>query len=271
MFEHLYKNAAAQPREGDYVFHKGLLYCGQCNQARECLIEYPAGSGTLIKKPILCQCEIQTEDKHLKRKMNEESDARVNHLRRQGVTDEAYSLQRFETDDHRNPRITRLCMRYVEKWEQMKEKSFGITFTGAVGGGKSFYACCIANALIDKGVSVLVTRLSDLVRNRIQDKTPIINLRKFELIVLDDIGVEGTTQTAYNIVDDIYRAYIPLIVTTNLSISQLEVSNPIEKKRIYDRILQRACIPIKVDVTISRLDIARKNAQDAYNILNEEI
>lgn len=151
----------------------------------------------------------------------------------------------------------------------MQENCFGITFTGAVGGGKSFYACCIANALIDWGVKVLVTRLSDLVRNRIQNND-FVNLSDFELIVLDDVGIEGATQTAYNIVDDIYRANIPLIVTTNLSLSQLKESTSIEKQRIYDRILQRASYPIKVDVTISRLDIARKNAKNTQDILNEE-
>ncbi|MBQ9679847.1 MAG: ATP-binding protein [Ruminococcus sp.] len=152
----------------------------------------------------------------------------------------------------------------------MQERCYGITFTGPVGGGKSFYACCIANALIDRGVKVLVTRLSDLVRNRVQDKSAVMDLHDYELIVLDDIGVESATQTAYNIIDDIYRARIPLIITTNLSLSQLKESNSIEKQRIYDRILQRASYPIKVEITISRLDIARKNAKDTQDILNEE-
>ena len=39
----------------------------------------------------------------------------------------------------------------------MRDKNVGMLFYGDVGTGKSFYACCIANALLDKGVSVLVT------------------------------------------------------------------------------------------------------------------
>lgn len=268
MFEQLYKNAAAQPREGDYVNSDGLLYCGRCRQAKECYIE--AGSGQRIKKPVPCQCDIEEEEKYRRCKQQQDFQDRVLELRRQGITDEAYALQRFENDDHRNPNVTEQCLKFVNKWEQMKENCFGLTFTGAVGGGKSFYACCIANHLIDKGVSVLVTRLSDLVKNRVQDRVPAINLRDFELIVLDDIGVEGATQTAYNIIDDIYRANIPLIVTTNLSLSQMKESQTVDKQRIFDRILQRACIPIKVDVTVSRLDIARKNAREANRILNSD-
>lgn len=272
MFEHLqlYKNAPAKPREGDFKNNQGLLFCGKCRQARECFIEYPKGSGKNIIKTIPCQCDIEDEEEYRRRKSLEAFQERVTELRRQGVTDEAYTLQRFENDDGRNLEVTEKCMRYVQKWNTMQERRYGITFTGAVGGGKSFYACCIANALIDRGVKVLVTRLSDLVRNRVQDKSAVIDLHDFELIVLDDIGVEGATQTAYNIIDDIYRANIPLIVTTNLSLSQLKESNPIEKQRIYDRILQRACYPIKVDVTVSRLDTARKNAREAQDILDDK-
>ena len=268
MFGQLYKNASAIPRDGDFVNSQGLLICGKCRQARETFIKYPPGSGNYIKKPITCQCDIEDEEEYQRNRKLESFQERVAELRRQGITDEAYALQRFETDDNRNQSVTKQCRRYVECWEQMKENCYGITFTGAVGGGKSFYACCIANALIDRGMKVLVTRLSDLVRNRLDHDNSTINWRDFELIVLDDIGVEGATQTAYSIVDDIYRANIPLIVTTNLSLSQLKGTQDMDKQRIYDRILQRACVPIKVDVSVTRLDIAKRNAAAAQAILD---
>ncbi len=270
MLEQIYKNARAIPREGDYTDDQGMCLCGKCGKPRECFIEYPTGSRKGIIKAIPCQCEIEKEERYLQRRSLEKLQDRVVELRKQGITDKAYTYHRFENDDGRNLDVTEKCKQYVKKWDIMRERCFGITFMGSVGGGKSFYACCIANALIDRGVKVLVTRLSDLVRNRVQNND-FVDLSDFDLIVLDDIGVEGATQTAYNIVDDIYRANIPLIVTTNLSLSQLKESTSIEKHRIYDRIIQRACIPVKVDVKISRLDIARQNAQDAYNILSEEV
>lgn len=69
---------------------------------------------------------------------------------------------------------------------------------------------------------MLVSRLSDLVKNRINKDSQEINLKIFDLIVVDDIGTENSTQTAYNIIDDIYRYNIPLIVTTNLAPSELK-------------------------------------------------
>lgn len=270
MFGQLCKNASAVPRDGDFINHQGLLVCAKCRQAREAFIEYPASSGNYIKKPITCQCDIEDEEEYQRNKKLKSFQERVAELRKQGITDEAYAQQRFEADDNRNPSVTKKCRCYVERWEKMKENCYGITFTGAVGGGKSFYACCIANALIDRGVKVIVTRLSDLVRNRVDRDNPTINLRDFELIVLDDIGVEGATQTAYNIIDDIYRANIPLMVTTNLSLSQLKGTQDMDKQRIYDRILQRACVPIKVDVSVTRLDLAKRNAAAAQAILDTD-
>lgn len=269
MLEQIYKNARAIPREGDYTDDQDMCLCGKCGKPRECFIEHPAGIRKGIIKAVPCQCEIEEEERYQQRRSLEKFQDRVVELRRHGITDKAYTYQRFENDDGRNYVVTKKCKQYVSKWQTMKKHCYGITFTGAVGGGKSFFACCIANALIDQGVRVLVTRLSDLVRNRVQDKYAVVDFHDFDLIVLDDIGVEGATQTAYNIIDDIYRANIPLIVTTNMSLDQLKESTTIEKQRIYDRILQRASYPIKVDVTISRLEIARKNAKDIQDILNE--
>ena len=141
-------------------------------------------------------------------------------------------------------------------------------FYGGTGGGKSFYACCIAKALLKSGVRVLVSRLSDLVKNQVNNDAPIVNLDSFDLVILDDLGVEKATQTAYNIVDDIYRKEIPLIVTTNLSPAELKNPDSLEKERIYSRVLEMCCITKKTDVKISRLEIARAKSKQALNDLN---
>ena len=82
------------------------------------------------------------------------------------------------------------------------------------------------------------------------------------------MGVEKATQTAYNIVDDIYRKAIPLIVTTNLSPAELKNPDSLEKDRIYSRVLEMCCITKKTDVNISRLEIARAKSKQALNDLN---
>ena len=49
----------------------------------------------------------------------------------------------------------KLAHNYVDNWEKMKSNSSGLLLWGDVGTGKSFFAGCIANALLEKGVPVL--------------------------------------------------------------------------------------------------------------------
>ena len=115
---------------------------------------------------------------------------------------------------------------------------------------------------------MLVSRLSDLVKNQVNNDAPVVNLDSFDLVILDDLGVEKATQTAYNIVDDIYRKAIPLIVTTNLSPAELKNPDSLEKDRIYSRVLEMCCITKKTDVKVSRLEIARTKSKQANMDLN---
>ena len=254
-------------KEGDYV-KDGILYCVKCNQPKQCVKEFPTGSGIMRKFPITCQCDIDEENVFQKRMRRQEWDDYINQLYKQGLTDKAYLTNTFENDDNRNPEITYFCQKYVLSWDKQKGHNNGVLFYGGTGGGKSFFACCIANALLKSGVRVFVSRLSDLVKSQIKNDTPDVNLKSFDLIVLDDLGVEKATQTAYNIVDDIYRSGIPLIVTTNLMPAELKNPDSLEKERIYSRIIEMCCIVQNVDVKINRLQIAKSKNKQALNDLN---
>ena len=52
-----------------------------------------------------------------------------------------------------------------------------------------------------------------------------------------------------------------MIITTNLPLAQLKQETKIEKKRIYDRILER-CIPVKIDGVSRREAMANDNIAD---------
>lgn len=249
------------------VDKQGFLICPKCKQRKETELEYPVGSGKKRKFPIACNCVIKEQLEFEQRQARMRFEDRLKKLYECGLSDEAYRKNTFDNDDNRCKELTLLCKKYVENWDKLKEENCGILFYGDTGGGKSFYSCCIANALIQKGVRVLVSRLSDLVRNRVDESIKPLDVKSFDLIVLDDIGVENYTQTAYNIIDDIYRSAIPLIVTTNLTPSMLKSSDDLEKKRILDRVLEMCCITRKVDVTKSRLDIAKKKREKALSIL----
>ena len=61
----------------------------------------------------------------------------------------------------------------------------------------------------------------------------------------------------FSVIDRRYRSGRPLIVTTNLPIKQLKEETNIEKKRIYDRILEM-CVPLYVGGSSYRSDIAHE-------------
>lgn len=253
--------------EGDYRDKQGFLVCCKCHKRKETEIEFPKGSKRIKRVGIMCDCDKEEELRLKQEKAREQHENMLKSLYAQGLTDQAYRKNTFDKDDNRNPDVTLLCKQYVSNFEELKKEGYGIIFYGDTGGGKSFYSCCIANALIHKGVRVLVSRLSDLVKNRIHSTTAPINVKNFELIVLDDIGAENYTPTAYNIIDDIYRSNIPLIVTTNLAPSMMKTPKTIEQKRIYDRVIEKCCITKRVDVHKSRLDMSRKNKEQAMAIM----
>ena len=99
----------------------------------------------------------------------------------------------------------------------------------------------------------------------LEDKTEYINaLAKYELLILDDLGTERSSEYAlgivFSVIDRRYRSGRPLIVTTNLPIKQLKEETNIEKKRIYDRILEM-CVPLYVGGSSYRSDIAHEKIE----------
>lgn len=265
----LAKQSEGYAKPGDYTNSEGVLICGKCGEPRTSIKEFPPGSGQKKAFPIICRCDEEEERQYKERLAEQKRKDRVKLLRRSGIYDTAYSDYTFANDDGRNPVLTKKCKKYVEHWEEMADLKCGIVLYGDVGGGKSFFAGCIVNALLDKGVPALITRLSYLVNNRIDKNTPSINLNQFSLIALDDIGAENASQTAFDIVNDIYLMKIPILLTTNLRLSEMKNPEGIERERIYNRLLERAGEKWVVPVVKSRIDSSRELDRKAKEILSK--
>lgn len=269
MFDKIISNAIEKSNEGikkNTYLKDGLLYCSKCNepkQAKKIILGKEKTVG------ITCKCDEQQEKQRQKELQDNIFWESVKRNKEIGITDKAYLSNTFENDDNRNPDISSLCNKYVKAFDKMKENNYGILFYGDVGTGKSFYACCIGNKLLNEGKKVLITSLGRLAKNRLDKTTLTTDLSKFDLIIIDDLGVENdSTATVYNIVDDIYRFGINLIVTTNLSPEQLKNPTDLNKKRVYDRICEMCCTCTQfVPITITRLDKAKSKRQDMLDIL----
>jgi len=175
---------------------------------------------------------------------------RLNMLKSMCFQDTALYGWTFENDNGRNPLISK-AKSYVDKWSDMLSKNIGLLLWGEVGTGKSYFAACIANALVENCASVKMTNFSTILNDLFyeSDKNKYIDrLNNHSLLIIDDLGIERDTEYAleqvYNIIDARYKSNKPLIVTTNLSITELK--NPLDTahKRIYDRVLEM-CVPVK--------------------------
>lgn len=259
-------------KEGDYIDSDGYLVCGHCHTRKQ---KDVALFGQTVRVGVVCKCREKKLAEEQAEEERREFDRKIDKLRNLGITDRAYQQYTFDRDDGSNPQTTEICKRYVEKWEEMFANNIGILFYGGVGTGKTFCACCIANALIDRRITASVTNFPRLI-NRIQStfdgKQEIIDsLQQFKLLVIDDLGVERdtsySTEQVFNVIDTRARSGMPLIVTTNLSMKDLENPQTLAHKRIYDRVKEMCPIKLKIDGASRRAEKAAEKKDRARKVL----
>lgn len=263
--------------DGDYTDGDGFLCCGKCHTRKQTEIRLSEDTPP-VRVGVLCDCEKERIAKEDADRRRQDFEARLANLRRDGITDPAYLQYTFAQDDRRNPKISDVCLKYVQNWPRMKDENIGILFFGDVGTGKSFLACAIANALLGQLVSVSVTNFPRIL-NTLQGgfdadrQKRIDRLQRYSLLVIDDLGVERDTaysvEQVYNVIDTRARSGKPLIVTTNLSLSDLQNPPSLAYKRIYDRVLEMCPIQLKLTGESRRKEIASGRRDLAREILGQ--
>lgn len=245
----------------------GLLYCNKCNARRQMKINLLDQERIV---PVMCDCMKAEEEREKKR----EFDKRVRKLRADGLREEEDALCTFAADDRQNPAISDAIKRYADQWETMRKDNIGLLLYGPVGTGKTFYSACIANALIDRGIPVMMTNFARII-DRLQSdfggrEDYLRRLNSYPLLIIDDLGIERKSEymqeQVYNIVDARYAARRPLIVTTNISLGEIKDPGDEQRKRIYDRILE-ICHPIKVDGQSRRRQAVRDKYAERNRLL----
>ncbi|MEY8234017.1 ATP-binding protein [Oscillospiraceae bacterium 50-16] len=219
---------------GDYTGEDGLLYCGKCRTPKQFRME-------------------------ARRHRQAVAD-----LKRRGFTDPAMRGWTFANDNGKCQQMKHARF-YVENWLTMQAENIGYLLWGGVGTGKSYFAGCIANALMEQEVAVRMTNfaliLNDLTASFEGRNDYITRLCRAPLLILDDFGMERGTEygleQVYNVIDSRYRSRRPLIVTTNLALQDLQYPQSTAHARIYDRLLEM-CAPIR----FSGENFRRATAQD---------
>lgn len=237
----LIRKEEIMPESGDYE-KGGLIYCGKCGTARQVKIKI---SGVEVIVGCNCACRAQAFEQAEEDRKARENMLRIETLRANGIADNAMRGVSF-ADAEDTPEIGR-ARKYVANWPRVFSSGAGLLFWGNTGTGKTFTAACIANALIDKGIPVMMTSFPRILNSGFDKSEIVENLRNYPLLVLDDLGVERSSEyameTVYYIVDERYKSGLPLIVTTNLVINKLRNPQDMTHRRIYERILEM-CTPV---------------------------
>ena len=240
-------------RDDEYLDEKsGLIRCGVCHTPRQIRQSFP---GKELVHDCLCHCQAHQRDQETAERREIERIDEISRMKTEGLQDKYLRDYTFENDEGYNPKEMTYAQKYVAEWETMKEKGKGLLLWGDVGTGKSFIAGCIANALIEQRVPVLMTNfpkiMNALTSNHSMDKNAYVDsLNKYSLLILDDLGVGNNTAYSmaqlFHVIDSRYRSKKPMIVTTNIPLDEMKLTGELDLRRIYDRILER-CLPVKVN------------------------
>lgn len=259
----------------DYIGSDGLLYCGQCNTRKEREIIWFDGKPK--KVPVMCKCRAE-EERLKKEQMQKEEEMRsIQKAKVSSMMDDTFRTACFANYQIRNgnERHLKVAKKYCIEFSKMYERNQGLLFWGTVGTGKSYTAACIANYLLEANTSVVMTSFVRILQemqgfDREREETFTNKLNSVKLLIIDDLGAERSTDYAlekvYGIIDNRYRAKKPLILTTNLTLRQMQEATDIRYARIYDRIFEM-CYPMEFSGVSWRKREAAQRYEETRKIL----
>lgn len=256
-----------------YVGEDGLLYCAKCHTPCEKVLPHPLEKGKLWRVHVMCQCEREAYEKDQPERAKREFEEMVSRNRMVCFHEKQMYAMTFEADDGSVPAMEK-ARAYVSHWDEVRKKNVGLLFYGDVGTGKTYIAAAIANELLNQGKKVLMRDFTEISNISAFDSDEYVrSLSAYDLLVLDDLGAERTTefamQNVFNVVNRRMESGKPLIVTTNKSMDDLKNPKELTDKRIYDRILAM-CTPIFVGGNSKREKIASAHYQDLKEIFGKE-
>lgn len=255
----------------------GLLHCAKCGGKRQTRIEIKdekAGTTKVLIVPCICDCMKEADERKRTESAEKEELERLRRLKAEAFADIQMAEFTFEKDDKANPKISSALKTYCDNFPRFRREGKGIILYGSVGTGKSFLAACVVNELVSKGYACQMTTFSRLT-NQIgalwDGKQEFIDrLTQLSLIAIDDLGVERDTEymneNVTTIVDALYTAKVPMIITSNYTPKQMTEEMDIRRKRIFDRILER-CHPIEVTGESRRKQMGRNDYLEMKKML----
>lgn len=216
-------------------------YCGKLLQAKS----FTIGGITYWNHgaPERCTCSAAVEA-YEKRIAAERMQGLVDMLIKDSGMGARFLQRTFETfiPTPENEVALRICKAYADNFRAKRPEynsnpgRNGLFITGPKGTGKTHLAAAVANQLLREGTGVICMTMLDLltaVKNTYEQQRGrggseyevLQTYTKIPLLIIDDVGKEPATEWAvskiYAIINARYEAYMPTIITTNYTDSEL--------------------------------------------------
>ncbi len=244
--------------------------CEHCNKYIAAItVEVPQ---LRIKNKILptCECVVEREETKIREAQNFAKKREIEKLFSISNLGERFSKSTFESFLDRNGSETayKVAVKYVKTFKEWNGES--LMLWGEPGNGKTHLAAAIVNELSKKGYIVVFQSVPELLQRirstfnseNKENETQIMRaLLECDLLILDDIGAEKTTEWVeeklFNIIDGRYRKELPTLYTSNLEPKELK--NQVGK-RSYDRMVETS-LTVKNEAASYRREIAKQRLQ----------
>ena len=229
-----------------------------CEKCRDPIQKDIVILNVLRRVPIVCSCRKKELEQKAIEDENKEKQIRLNSIFKNSLLDEKFLKCTFKNWDHNkgSEKVFKICSKYADNFKIAKDNNLGLLIHGEPGNGKTHAVSCIANYLLEKGVPVVCVSISKMLE-RIKEtynsygkegeETVLRSFSNADLLIIDDLGTEQISEWSqakiYNIIDARYRNELPIIVTTNIKVSDLE---EMYHKRTYDRLMEM-CTPVLSD------------------------
>ena len=249
----------------------GLLMCGQCRTKKQKKISF-LGEERIVG--CMCRCAAEKLEKEREEYRVKEELLNIQKMKSAGLQDRTFYNYILDRCDASQENAV-YAKRYVEHFSEMVQTGQGLLFWGNVGTGKTFLAGCIANALLEQKIPVLMTSFPKILNAlgglySSERNEYLASLNHYTLLVIDDMGIEResqyTAETIYTVIDERYKSGKPFIITTNIQLDALKNPQDVEHARIYDRIMER-CMPVYFGGRNYRSELGQENRDMAKKVL----
>lgn len=248
----------------------------KCRGKRQTRVKIPGGDGATITVPCICKCEAKAEEDRKKQEEARQELQRMERLRSASLIENRLKNANLATfqQNKDNAQLYKIVRNYVQNFDEMYRNNQGLLLYGPVGTGKSYAAACIANELLNQKIPVIMTSFVKILQmiqdKQVEESELIARLNNAKLLIIDDLGTERNTdyglEKVYNVIDSRYLAGKPLILTTNLMLTDMKENMDTRYKRIYDRIFAM-CFPHRVAGASWRMN----QAADRYDEMRKRL